>query len=221
MSDRTTYKRKGRSPITLIRIYEPGEFRSEYQVPIYEFAEGNFVNPLRLRKEDFDKKVASGEYKEIISRADKDLREMIEMHDLCLENPTYQTFMIYLSENATIGGFQAPPTKIEELKIDYFNDTEEEISDEHICSLSDKTFGKAMRLYFPLPDGKTVNDIISILPQMPKLCYLPGHSEYSLPVEKDGQVCITNLQYVRTLLRMGFRHGKNHNKDQISSFSRR
>jgi len=210
-----TYKRKSKSPVTLINVYEVGEYNNNVII-LYEFQEEGCV-PFRLTKGDFEKRLSTKEWSEVISRGEKDLREVQENHSVCMDNPDYQDFILYLLENATIGGFQAPPEKIEELRIDYFNDTGEEIPIKNVLESTNK-YGKEMRMWFLLPENKILADIILLLPEMPKVKKVIDQQEYSFPTERDGKIHIDNMRYVRTLLQMGFRYGNAHNKEKILSY---
>lgn len=126
----------------------------------------------------------------------------------------YWEFIRYLARNSKIGGFQAVESKINQLKIDYFNATGEELKDDQFNpNLSPETYGNAMRIYFKLPENfssvEELNDI------------LPGDVEAKRWSDESNEYCISRMPFVLELLSIGFRHGRDHNIAGIEENIRR
>jgi hypothetical protein len=169
---------------------------------------GSIKTPEEVKKEKVrEKKVSKPTRLNFLQKAHE---------ETLINNKKYENLLLYISKNGKMGGFQAVEGRIQNFKDDYRDDTGEELPFYVICPLSNKTYGNAMRLYFMLPDGMSFDDLKEIFPKMPKKYYKDGDDPDSLPVMSDnGEIVVSNIRYIRTLLRMGFRYGKSHDIEKI------
>lgn len=224
---RTYFRRGNRSCLLkLVNIYDIGEYKYEYNGSLNTEILCQFKN-LKIAEEGgkndlyctpmrtFRNNLRVGEWFEFISPEECNIRGIYNKHLECINNPTYVNLLIYLSDKGIIWGFLAPPSKIKKLKDGYFEDTGEILSDDNITKVTEKTYGVEQRIKFPLPPGVSLEEIESVWPEMPKLVCRKGKDKFSHLKEENGIIMIDNSQFVRMLLRMGFRYGKNHKKSEI------
>lgn len=175
-----------------------------YREEIYEMQKSD-GNIYRLLKSQYKSKEEE-EKSALTERSKKKLRRY-KRKKLFVNQEEYWEFINYLAKCGRIGGFQCVKDKEEQLKIDYFNATGEELEkDQYNPNLSSATYGNAMRVYFLLPNNLSINELNNLLPgDIIAKKWADGSNEY----------CISRMPFVLELLSMGFRYGTNHKLDEI------
>ncbi len=198
----------------LINIIKPGEpvpsldgKINTYGTDLYEMQniEGGMY---RLFKSQYEDRIAKVRMKRTTPVRNRSIDKR-KYSKLRKGHHDYWEFIRYLSRNGRVCGFQCTKDKEEQLKIDYFNATGEELKDDQYNSdLSPDTWGNAMRISFPKPNDLSIEEINSLL---------PGDVEAKKWVENTSELVVSRMQLVRELLYMGFRHGKEHKLEEIES----
>jgi len=170
-----------------------------YKEDIYEMQKSN-GSVYRLFKSQYEterKKMMSGR---------QELYKHNKYSNLYKGHYNYWEFIRYLAKNGRVGGFQCIKSKENELKIDYFNATGEELEEnQYNPDLNPDTWGNAMRVFFPELNGLSIEEINEML---------PGDVVVK-KWENTNELVISRMSYVLELLSMGFRHGKNHSIEKI------
>lgn len=134
----------------------------------------------------------------------KNRKKYCELHK---GNIDFCNFIKHLSQCGKIGGFQCIKSKEEQLKVDYFNATGEELgNDQYNSDLSVSTWGNAMRIYFPQPKEWSMEDINQLLPGDVEAKRWSGNTE---------ELIISRMPFILDLLSIGFRYGTDHKVNEI------